>query len=143
MGGRPEDSALGFLVASLRRVRGQRERFTGHRRTMTQAELAKKIGVSRVSIAHVETGRKSMSRYHFDKMCDQLDITCQGVKFTWRLHHMGDWAYIPIGASLNVTCRSTGNILLHGIVTCSSTGNFRLESDVTGGSTGNISMEAQ
>ena len=127
---RPEDSALGFLVAQLRRARAARGRFGSVK--ITQAKLAKKIDVSRVSIAHIETGRKSMSRFHFDKMCDQLDITCQGVKFSWRLHHMGDWAYVPIGAELIVTCRSSGNILLQGIVTRGSTGNFNLEIDVTG-----------
>lgn len=132
---RPEDSALGFLVAFLRRARASRGRFGGVK--ITQAELAKKIGVSRVSIAHVESGRKSMSRFHFDKMCDQFDITCQGVKFSWKLHQIGDWAYVPIGASLIVTCRSTGNILLRGIVTRGSSGNFRLDSDVTGRSPGN------
>ncbi len=134
---RPEDSALGFLVASLRHVRHGIERYTSRRRPMTQAQLASKIGISRVSIAHIETGRKSMSEKVFNKMCDQLDITCQGVEFGSHHHHMGHWAYVPIGKRLIVTCRSTGNILVDGIVTRGSTGNFRLESDVTGRSASN------
>lgn len=122
---RAENNAIGLLVYQLRWAN----------RPMTQAKLAKMIGLSRASVAHIETGRKGMSRSSFYKMCDQLDITCRGVKFGWVLHHMGDWCYILPGAELIVTCRSTDNILLQGIVTSSSTGNFRLESDVTSSST--------
>lgn len=139
---RPEDSALGFLVATLRRKCQELAKYTLRPRPMTQADFARKIGISRVSVAHIETGRKSMSKEVFNRMCDQLDITCQGVKFDWRMHHMGDWAYIPIGARLIVTRRSTGNILVDGIVTRAGAGNIRLESDVTGGSTGNIGTGA-
>jgi transcriptional regulator with XRE-family HTH domain len=43
---------------------------------MTQAELAKRVNVSRHAIAQFENGHLSLSPATIEKLCDVLDIDC-------------------------------------------------------------------